>query len=364
MRYYKILSGAAVLIGLGGGVASASNVQLQPISTILVPGNPLQSFDISYVEQKTNQMYLSDRSNKSVDLFDVAQNKFVSRFPGFVGSTGDSDTSGPNGVAVINGNIWASDGDSTVKIFNIKTHKLLGTVSTGGKSRADEMGYDPKDHVVIVENDGDTPPFVTFISSLPGYKVLGHLPFPDAMGGLEQPNYYAPTGLVYESVPQIGQNPNHGGVAVINPRTMSLEKIYTADNCMPAGLAFGPGGNFILGCDAGSKDSNLPAETLIMNVDGRTIATIPQVGAADEVSYDPKTNQYYTGSGAMQSGAVIGVIDAETNSWIQNVPTGLSHNHSIAVDWADNHVLVPRSGKGGDCGKAGCIGVYAPVPPQ
>src|SRR6478672_8072466 len=61
--------------------------------------------------------------------------------------------------------------------------------------RADEPGYDPKDHIILVANNAPlsvtaphnpTSPYATFISADPPYAVLGHVIFAGA-GGLEQP---------------------------------------------------------------------------------------------------------------------------------------------------------------------------------
>ena len=69
---------------------------------IPVPGEPIESYDIGIVNEKTHLYYQTDRSNKSIDIFDVIKNTFVGRVPGFVGFTGNGNTSGGNGVSLVN----------------------------------------------------------------------------------------------------------------------------------------------------------------------------------------------------------------------------------------------------------------------
>ena len=90
----------------------------------------------------------------------------------------DGDASGPNGVVVVNGGaeLWVSDGDSTIKVIELKTGKITSTISTGGKKRANAMAYDPKTRVVIVANPNDEPPFLSLISTEPGHKILAKIP--------------------------------------------------------------------------------------------------------------------------------------------------------------------------------------------
>ena len=84
--------------------------------------------------------------------------------------------------------------------------------------------------------------------------------------------------------------------------------------------------------------------------------------------YNPGDNRYYLAANAWTTtgltGAplnpVLGIIDARTNLWLQNVPTN-SNSHSVAVDSGNNHVFVPMQ-SGGPCGTQsanGCIGVFA-----
>jgi len=356
----KMLASAAMVIGLGVAGAHASTDKLQPVSAIAMPGKALQGFDISYIDQQTNKFYLADGSNASVDIFDVTSGKYSGRIGGFKGFHGDVSTVGPSGIVVADGQLWATDGDSSIKIVDLKTNKIIGSVSTGGADRADEVDFDPQDHIVGIDNDSDTPPFFTLISTKPGHKVLARITFPDATGGLDKPTYYAGTGMFYVSVPELNHVANHGAIAVINPRTAKIIKMIPVDDCIPAGSAFGPNGNFVVGCDAGSKDFNMPPRTVILNANGNTVATLSQVGGIDEVAYNPVTRQYYVAAAGMPGGPVVGVIDADTNTWVQNMPTG-GHTHSLAVSEADSRVLVPRPAKGGNCGTYGCIGVYAPV---
>jgi len=69
--------------------------------------------------------------------------------------------SGPDGVVVVGNQVWAGDGDSTVKVIDLKTNKIADTIKTGGTTRVDEMAYDPKDQIFIGINNAEEPPFAT-----------------------------------------------------------------------------------------------------------------------------------------------------------------------------------------------------------
>lgn len=364
MKNHRMLMyGALVFTCLSANAAMASETHYMLTKKILVPGKPLKSFDISYIDQNTGHYFLADSANYAVDEYNLADGKLIRRFGGFSGPPvvpGDFSRAGPSGLAIVDDNLWASNGNGTVRIYNLTTGALVHIVPTGGKNRADEMGYDPKDQIMAIENDSDNPPFVTLVSTKPGYQVLGHISFPDASGGLEEPTYDTDNGKFYLSVPNVGTSQTDGEIAVIDPLAVKVVQTFPVHNCISAGLAFGPNSNFVLGCDAGSEDSKLPPLTLIMNDSGKVIASINRVGGSDEVAYDPVTNQYFVAADGMPGGGVIGVIDAATNRWVQNVPTGTGHSHSIAVDYKDSLLAVPQSVKADDCGKQGCIAVYAP----
>ena len=71
------------------------------IAKIAVPGAPLASFDIGWLDPSTQTYYLADRSNKAVDIIDAKTNSFVGRIEGFVGPSDSNDTAGPNGIEVL-----------------------------------------------------------------------------------------------------------------------------------------------------------------------------------------------------------------------------------------------------------------------
>src|SRR5437899_618898 len=181
------------------------------VGVIPVPGNPITSADIAWVDPGTERYYLADRSNFGVDIIDAEQNFFVGRVTGMAGpltsggGTATTNGPGPNGVLVTpNGKLWAGDGNSTVQVADVNPDssnylKIIGSASTAISAcddgthhycgRADELGYDPKDHIILVANNAPLSvtapspgaphpgidPYATFISPVAPYPVLGNI---------------------------------------------------------------------------------------------------------------------------------------------------------------------------------------------
>ncbi len=149
-------------------------------------------------------------------------------------------------------------------------------------------------------------------------------------------------------------------------------------DCMPTSIVPGPGDNFLVGC-ADHDGQTFPAnEYIISNTASGNVACVPpnsgianapantncveitDVGGVDEVWYNPGDNKYYLAARDFLPNAVMGVIDAKTNQWLYNMPTG-SNAHSISVDPSTNHAFVPLQA-GTVCStlaSAGCVGVAA-----
>jgi len=131
-------------------------------------------------------------------------------------------------------------------------------------------------------------------------------------------------------------------------------------NCMPTSITQGPGDNFLVGCADHDGEAFPPNEYIINGTSGAILATINNVGGVDETWYNPGDNKYYLAARDMLPSAVMGVIDAGTNQWLANLPTG-SNAHSISVDPSTNHVFMPFQA-GTICttqSANGCIGVIA-----
>ena len=340
-----------MVTGLSAGAATAPSPasSVVKLAKIAIPGKPLRAFDISWVDPPTAKYYLADRSNATIDVIDTTTNSIVAQIGGFKGATGNNDTSGPDGVLVtVSGSeLWAGDGDSTVKVVDLNARQVVASISTGGKFRADEFAYDPKENVILIANDADDPPFLSFIS-VPNRSVLKKIEFPNATDGLEQPAYDPVTGMFYQAVPASKANPG-GEVAVLDPVHMSVTTSYVLNNCVPHGIAVGPGNQLLAGCSRAGRS------VILDRTNGKVLADFSDNGGADEVWFNPGDSHYYLAETAAQN---LGVIDASTfASW--TVESGVGA-HSVAADEALNHVFVPIAAPDPAC-PTGCIGVYAIV---
>ncbi len=344
----------AVACALSVGLSGQAQGMYRQIALIQVPGVPVArgawSFDISWVDPGTHRYYLGDRSNNGVDVIDTLSNRFLYRLGQgqFVGFTGKNDTSGPDGVLVIADSqmAWVGDGKSRVKVINVRSGLTVATISTGTTAnRADELAYDPVDHLIAIANNADDPPFLTIISTT-DHRIVGKIVYSDATDGLEQSVYEPATGMFYVSVPETKAEPG-GRVDRIDPKTGQITARYPVPNCHPGGLTVGPRQELLIGCS--DFYPNAHGQTVIISArDGHVVSTITQVGASDEVWFNPGDSMYYLAarnwtSTGMKGGSVtpvLGIVDARTNRWVQNVPSGTAA-HSVAVDPTNNHAFVP-----------------------
>jgi hypothetical protein len=402
-----VVAGAAIGgISVAAAAAShhadppAASPYLRQITKISWPAPYLApaGFDLSYVDPGTHTYYLSDQSNGGI----AAINALTDAWGGEIGAgvftglnTGPHavspsqvtacggpkahGTGGPDGVVtftiggvrqLVAGNgVSQAHPQSNVKIFDLAfpdSGTLAATVATGGVCRTDSVAYDPVDHLLAATNGNDTPPFLSLISVHPNPaqdKVVRRISFPAATGGIDAPVYDAATHMFYVSL--TGE-----GVGVIDPATGSLSTVFPAAACAQSGIALNPGTQeLLLAC------ATNPGGSLIMSArTGRIVARIPQVSGADQVWFDPGSNDFYLGAAGMTStgkpastgspaagptrpagypSPVLGVISGgslqQPPRWVANIPTlvtATGNPHSVAADPANRQVFVPIGGYG------------------
>jgi hypothetical protein len=404
------------------GPGAPATTETECLTAVQIPGNPLRSFDISWVNPNRSEYYFGDRSNAGIEVISTATNTWSRRLIGFVGIvlnpiTGavNNNKSGPDGVTSHGGWVYGGDGDSTLKVFNLNSPGTfimpVQTIPTGGATRVDEMALTPDGKLLIAANNAEDPPFATLFTANgdSGVSNVGIITkitveptiIPTGFGlSLEQPTWEPKTKRFYVSIPIIADNPAgcnfdstagpitcDGGMLVIDPTTLSKPTavlgafdpnlntgVIPLVACSPNGITVGPGSNLLEGCTPGNNPSD--TTTLVINAINKNYSHIAGITGSDEVWFNSGDQRYYTGSSANRvNGTVtpaLGVIDG-TSVLVETIPQG-SGSHSVAADCIRNRIYVPQTapfsvvGSGGDttgvsagiCGqsKNGCVGVY------
>jgi hypothetical protein len=401
LKVLACLSGIVVPLFTTGS-ASAADETFAPIGAIPVPTmqacpsatlvcNPdggFGSFDISFVDPFAGVYIVADRSNAAVDVVDIHNDLTVARqltgcglapcpkaSPNkFVGH-GPSGHAGPNGVITANDQkeVWAGDGDSTLKVLDINTGLLKHNITLvdpithkQGTARADELCEDPHNHLVLIANDKAPDTFISFVSTssysvVDAIKLDGNDTTHNAHGikatnGIEQCQWNPRTGKFYINIPEVngpGDDSSPGAVLVIDPVSRQVTQTFPiphADCAGPAGMAVGPEPQILLGCSVGS--------IMINEENGDKIASF--TFRSDELWYNFGDNQYFL------AGDDLGVVDAASATPDAGAKT---NTHSVAAEPFSNHVYVPvnnaapltnfcHSANAGISNAAGCILIY------
>jgi len=330
------------------------------IQTVLIPGFG-NGFDISWVDSEASRYYLADRGNAAVtpvippriDVIDTRSLKLLDPLPVHAAGNGvvairtthDDDDRWSDDAA---NELWVGDAKSNVEVIDLASRSVVADIPTGGSQRADELAYDPWHHIILVANDQDTPPFVTFISTTTR-TVLGTLPYPQAVfgtpktnHGLEQPVWDPKTKKFYLSVPGTATNPQ-GEVDEIDPIKMDVTRVFPAvcnPGEAPQGLALIPRQRLATSCG-----------DIIRIKDGKVLTTVPGVGIDEIWSNRGDDRIYYAGGPNFIADPSVPVVDTDTNTLVTVIKVGtppppLRFTHSVAADSELNRIFVPISGVG------------------
>jgi len=326
------------------------------LTTIAVPGDLIGGFDISWVDSEAGRYYLADRGNATavppiaprIDVIDTKHNKLLPSIPVLFAG---------NGVVAIHrsndgdedrddaGELWVGDANSHVEVVDLRTKSIVANINTMGSMRADELAYDPLDHLILIANDRDPIPFVTFISTRTR-MVVGQLKFPQVVfvtppattpsgHGLEQSVWDSRTRKFYLAVPATSAN-HAGEVDEIDPHTMMVTKIF-ATTCNPAGLVLVPRQHLVTSCGD------------VINVKTWSLVTTVANTGGDEIWFNPGDERVYFGNFF-----TIPVVDTDTNTLVTTLTVGFTatpfsnahFTHSVAADSENNRIFVPVTHEG------------------
>jgi hypothetical protein len=333
--------GAVVMTtGAVGEASPASSTGYRLIATLTGPQVPTPGvwmFDLGWSSRQGDRYYLSDISNKRVDIFDTRNHRLIGSVPGFTGGVPGPPTPanlrhvGPTGLVTIGDELWAGNGDSTVKVIDLTTRTIVASIATGGGDRADELAYDPSDKLVLIGNSSDQPPFGTFISTT-SRRAVAHVSLPGA-SGIEQPIWDAAQHRFFVTIPSTTAHPG-GEIIGLSPISHKIVKTYKLASCGANGLALGPHDEAVVGCDH--------AAAIVSLRTGHTLARLPRIQATDVVAYDSNNHTYFLAAGAGSANAALGVVDALTRRQTGSLPTSVS-SHVVSVDSNTNRVYVPSA---------------------
>jgi hypothetical protein len=416
----------------GDNLEHSAQTPLKLIGVVPVPGKPIVSADIAWVDPGTESYYLADRSNAGIDIINAETNFFAGRVTGLVGVVGAQDGSsvnngsGPNGVVVTpKRRAWLGDGNDTLRVADVDPdsatfQNILASINiavtdptspsfcdTGTSDpttghwcgRADEIGYDPRHHIVLIatptpfspthidpiacatgpHSHCPSEPYATLVSGDAPYSILGRISFVNA-GGLEQPLWDPGLNRFWLTVPGTAtQGPR---IVRIDPTKRVVDKTITL-NC----VALGGTGSSITGIALAPSQHLLvsacgfPVDVNAISGTAKTITT--KVGGGDEVWYNPGDGRFYVTGRDATNTQDLGVIDAQHDALLQLIPVSngpippaLTAGRNPAAFAESNRVFVDTpvsaaiaAGTATDdstCTKfgvigRGCIAVYAHV---
>jgi len=355
-----VVVGLALLIAFAvASTASSAPVVYRQVATITIPGNLSGGFDISWVDAVAGRYYLADRGTTSIDVIDTKHLRYLYSIPLNAAGNGvvaipnphDDDPHNPETA----GELWVGDSASNVEVIDLKTQSVVASISTGGVARADELAYDPLDHIVLIANDRETTcvmgvctgpaPFITFIS-VENRTVLGQIFYPNVVfgatpsnHGIEQPVWDAKTQMFYLALPGTAENPA-GEVDEIDPAGQLIRRVFPT-TCSPAGLAVVPRQRLVTSCG-----------DVIDIASGNVLTTVANVGA-DEIWFNSGEEYVYFGGFL---GINVPVLDTADNTVVATLVVGvinptppppfLQSTHSVAADSENNIVFVPVTNAG------------------
>ena len=330
-----ILAPPLVLVALGWLLSACGRPDAQPTNTpVLAISGKAGSFDNIEINQATHRLYVADRTDQGVDVFDIS--KARAKYLGSIALP-----SSPNGLAVApdHARLYVGTAAGSVEVIDINPDSpaletVIAEVQTGGKS-ADLLDYGAARNRLYVSNGAEG--MITSIDlDTNAIKAHFNIGYP-----LEQPRFDPADGMVYVT------SPTADALFQIDPNDGLVKNKSTLGGCYPTGMAINPSANSAL---IACKNS-----VLSWNLRTRQSEKFTQVAGGDVVNYAARSDQFFVG--APHQG-VVGVFGGNPIAFISAVATD-GRGNSAVYDEANDLVYSPDT----RIKKAGIAGFHVPATP-
>ena len=306
------------LLGLGIGLVliSACNV-----GDIHVKNTPLYSlsgksasFDVIEIDQRDHRLYVSDRTDKGIDVFDISPG-----WPKFIESI--SMPSSPNGLAIAPdlGRLFVGTSSGVVIVDIDGTSSTRNTVIKQLPIGApvDLLEY-AKPLLFVSSSDGSLTEIDPAAAVIKKQFKLNH--------PLGQPRYNPTDGKLYVT------SPGTNALLQIDPNEGTIAKEIRLPKCQPGGLAINPRSNQAL----------VTCRSSVTSVDLRTGASkvFTQMTGGDVVTYDTKVDRFFVAAPKNKPASGVGIFGGDPVAFIASVVTSGGGN-SAAYDETSGIVYTP-----------------------
>ena len=296
---------------------------LRLLSHIAMP--PSQSeggFDHADIHLPSDWLYVAHTSNDSIDVIDVAQDRFIGSHSGFAAVAGAL-------VSEARSLVFTSNrGENTVSVFSPGSEGDAFKIAVGEKPNG--LAFDPVRGVLIAANGGEAsmqvPPTVSVVD-LARRERIAEITVP---GRTRWAVYDPALQMFFVNIASPAL------IIAIDARDPTkIARQYEVPAAGPHGLELDPStGRLLCACDAGVLVA-IDAAT------GRVLGDVPLSGGPDVVFLNPKFARLYV---AIGDPGVIDVIDVNTMRRIEVVSTEAGA-HTFALDRKRDklYAFLPRS---------------------
>jgi DNA-binding beta-propeller fold protein YncE len=311
-----LVVGLFLISGCGQPATPAVKIANTPVPGIT---SKTPSMDAVEVDQATHRLYVADRSNQGIDVFDISgAAKYLQTI---------KMPAGPNGLALAPdlSRLFVGTGNGSLVIVDINAtsptaNQVINEVKTGSRS-IDLMDYSADRHMVYASNGVELS--ILGIDASTG-EIKGRFKVGYA---LEQPRFNAGDGMLYVT------SPDADGLFRIDPNTGTIKKKMTLGGCLPMGLAI----------NATSNQALLTCRKMILSYDLRQdkeAAKFYQQPGGDIISYDAKVDRFFVGAPFKPGNGAVGIFGGNPIGYVSTVVTGAG-GKSVAYDEANDVVYTP-----------------------
>ena len=330
-----------LLVAIGMVLASACSV-----ADVKLTNTPIQSisgkagsFDIIQIDQQNHRLFVSDRTDQGIDVFDISSSR-----PAFLQTI--SVPSSPNGLAIAPdlGRLYAGTSKGSMVFVDIDpksstVYTVLSEAPTGGKG-ADLQEYAAGKNLVFVASGSDGA--ITSMDATTG-EVKGTFKVGAA---LEQPRFNPTDGMVYVTSPELG------AMFQVNPNNAMAGNKIPLTNChQPGGMAINPRSNQAL----------IACSSSVISWDFRSgkSEVFDQVAGSDVVTYDAKIDRFFVAAPRNKPASVVAMFGGNPTAYISKVVTSGGGNVA-AYDETNDVVYTPDT----RLSRAGLTSFQPPAPDQ